>query len=170
VTAEESAREQFVDWVRRHHGRAPEEVVRRPELDGGGFYGFTAVLRHGPVRALASPDRVLAYTDADAFAEWLAAVDFAHSPDADPVQLVHVYRSLQPPPEKPYGEDVFPLLYDAQIATAPTGQAAGAVEPPRLVPQGDGRRVDVWFQLEPGSRLELWSFRVAGDNTVTVQR
>ncbi len=163
----EHARGAFAAWARAQRGLEVEDIVRRPELDGGGFFGFTAVGPGRPVRGLAGHDRVLSYRDPDAFAAWLAAVDFAHAQDADPVQLVHVYRSLQPPTDSRYAEDSFPLLYKQQLATAPAGDAAAL---PRLEADGDGRRVDVWFQCEPGSRLERWSFRVGPDNGFRIER
>ena len=118
------------------------------------------------VRGLASAERVLTYAVAGSFDAWLAATDFAHAPDADPVQFVHVYRSLQPPPESRYAEDSFPLLYEAQLATAPVDGVAESVTLPRLEADGDGRRVEVWYQLEPGSRLERQTFRISTDNTL----
>jgi hypothetical protein len=118
------------------------------------------------VRGLASPDRVLTYAEPGAFDAWLAATDFAHSPDADPVQFVHVYRSLQPPPESRYAEDSFPLLYETQLATAPVDGVTEPVTLPRLEPDGAGRRVEVWYQLEPGSRLERRTFAIGADNSV----
>jgi hypothetical protein len=35
---------------------------------------------------------------------------------------------------------------------------------------GGGRSVELWVQCEPGSRFEHWTFRVARDNTVTIDR
>jgi len=166
VTDERQAEATFADWVRRRHGFKPEEIVRRPELDGGGYLGFTAMGDGNHVRGLASADRVLTYAEPGAIDAWLEATDFAHSPDADPVQFVHVLRSLEPPPENRYAEDSFPLLYQAQLDTAPTEGVAEAVTLPRLEPDGDGRRVEVWYQLEPGSRLELRTYEVRADNTV----
>jgi hypothetical protein len=133
---EESA---FAAAVRERHGIAPREIVRRPELDGGGFLGFTAVADGGNVRGLASSARVLTYADPDAFGEWLAAVDFARWAAADPVQLVHVYRSLQPPPATPHPEDAFPLLYAQQLETAPTAAP-------------DGRPNVLWWLFTSGDR------------------
>ena len=166
----ERAQEAFEAWVRERHGLEPGDVVRRPELDGGGFFGFTAVGKDDYLRGLAAPDRVLTYAEPEAFEAWLAAVDFAHADSADPVQFVHVYRSLQAPPESRYAEDSFPLLYEQQLATAPVGQVAEPVELPRLHTDANGRRVDVWFQSEPGSQLERWTFKVAADNAVEVER
>ena len=165
MTEERRAEAAFAAWVREHHGFRPEQIVRRPELDGGGYLGFTAMSEGHHVRGLASADRVLTYAEPDAVDAWLAATDFVHAPDADPVQFVHVYRSLQPPPESRYAEDSFPLLYEAQLAVAPTGGVAEPVTLPHLEADGDGRRVEVWFQLEPGSRLERRTYRIRADNT-----
>ncbi len=166
MTGERQAQATFADWVLRRHGFKPEEIVRRPELDGGGYVGFTAMGDGHHVRGLASADRVLTYAEPGALDAWLEATDFAHAPEADPVQFVHVYRSLEPPPESRYAEDSFPLLYQAQLDTAPTGGVAEPVTLPRLEADGDGRRVEVWFQLEPGSRLERRTYRVRADNSL----
>ena len=163
---EQQAMATFADYVRERHGFRPTEIVRRPELDGGGFIGLTAIAEGHHVRGLASPDRVLTYAEPRAIDAWLRATDFAHAADADPVQFVHVYRSLEPPPENRYAEDTFPLLYQAQLDTAPTGGAAEPVTLPRLETEADGRRVEVWFQLEPGSRLERRTFTIGLDNVV----
>ena len=165
MTDERQAEATFAAWVRERHGFKPEQIVRRPELDGGGYLGFTAMGDGNHVRGLASADRVLTYAEPGAIDAWLEATDFAHSPDADPVQFVHVYRSLEPPPENRYAEDTFPLLYQAQLDTAPTAGVAEPVTLPRLEADGSGRRVDVWFQLEPGSRLERRTYRIRADNT-----
>ena len=166
MTDERQAEATFADWVRRRHGFKPEEIVRRPELDGGGYLGFTAMGDGHHVRGLASADRVLTHAEPGAIDAWLEATDFAHAPGADPVQFVHVYRSLEPPPESRYAEDSFPLLYQAQLDTAPTGGVAEPVTLPRLEADEDGRRVEVWFQLEPGSRLERRTYRVRADNSL----
>ena len=165
MTDERQAEATFADWVRQKHGFTPEEIVRRPELDGGGYLGFTAMDRGHHVRGLASANRVLTYAEPGAIDAWLKATNFAHSPDADPVQFVHVYRSLEPPPDNRYAEDTFPLLYQAQLDTAPTDRVAEPVTLPRLETDADGRAVEVWFQLEPGSRLERRTYRVRADNT-----
>ena len=166
---EQQAMATFADYVRARHGFRPTEIVRRPELDGGGYIGLTAIAEGHHVRGLASPDRVLTYADPRAIDAWLRATDFAHAPNADSVQFVHVYRSLEPPPEDRYAEDTFPLLYQAQLDTAPTAGVAEPVTLPRLEADGDGRRVEVWFQLEPGSRLERRTFRIRSDNTLAAQ-
>jgi hypothetical protein len=165
VTDERQAEAPFADWVSRRHGFTPEEIVRRPELDGGGYLGFTAMGDGNHVRGLASANRVLTYAEPGAINAWLTATNFAHSPDADPVQFVHVLRSLEPPPEDRYAEDSFPLLYEAQLTTAPVDGVSEPVSLPRLEDAGDGRRVEVWYQLEPGSRLERRRFRIRADNT-----
>lgn len=166
MTDERQAEATFADWVRQRHGFRPQEIVRRPELDGGGYLGFTAMGDDNHVRGLASTERVLTYAEPGAMDAWLKATNFAHSSDADPVQFVHVLRSLEPPPEDRYAEDSFPLLYQAQLDTAPTGSAAEPVTLPRLETEADGRRVDVWFQLEPGSRLERRTYGVRRDNSL----
>ena len=168
MTDEREAEATFADWVRQRHGFKPKEIVRRPELDGGGYLGFTAMGDGNHVRGLASANRVLTHAESGAFNTWLRAINFAHSPDADPVQFIHVLRSLKPPPEDRYAEDSFPLLYQAQLDTAPTDGVAEPVTLPRLEPDGEGRRVEVWFQLEPGSRLERRTFVVSADNSVEV--
>ena len=166
MTDERQAEATFADWVRQKHGFSPDEIIRRPELDGGGFLGFTAMGHGNHVRGLASADRVLTHAEPGAIDAWLAATDFAHAPDADPVQFIHVLRSLQPPAESRYAEDEFPLLYEAQLATAPIESVEGPVTLPQLETDGDGRRVEVWFQLEPGSRLERRTYRIRADNSV----
>ena len=166
MTDERQAEATFADWMRQRHGFDPEEIVRRPELDGGGYLGFTAMGDGNHVRGLASADRVLTYAEPRAIDTWLQATDFAHSSDADPVQFVHVYRSLEPPPEDRYAEDSFPLLYQAQLDTAPTDGVTDPVTLPRLETDGEGRRVEVWYQLEPGSRLERRTFGIRSDNSL----
>ena len=166
MTDEREAEATFADWVRKRHGFTPEEIVRRPELDGGGYLGFTAIGDGNHVRGLASANRVLTYAEPGAIDAWLKATNFAHAPDADPVQFVHVLRSLEPPPEDRYTEDSFPLLYQAQLDTAPTGSVTEPVTLPRLEADGESRRVEVWYQLEPGSRLERRTFRVGSDNSL----
>ena len=166
MTDERQAEATFADWVRQQHGFNPEEIVRRPELDGGGYLGFTAMGDGNHVRGLASADRVLTYAEPGAIDAWLQGTDFAHSPDADPVQFVHVLRSLEPPPENRYAEDSFPLLYQAQLDTAPTDGVTEPVTLPRLERDGEGRRVEVWYQLEPGSRLERRTFGIRSDNSI----
>ena len=156
----------FAEYVRERHGFEPTEIVRRPELDGGGYIGLTAMAEGHHVRGLVSVDRVLTYADPRAIDAWLRATDFAHAADADPVQFVHVYRSLEPPPEDRYAEDSFPLLYEAQLATAPVEGVREPVTLPRLVESDDGRRVEVWYQLEPGSRLARRTYVVTADNVV----
>ena len=156
----------FAEHVRERHGFEPAEIVRRPELDGGGYIGLTAIADGHHVRGLASADRVLTYAEPRAIEAWLRATDFAHAADADPVQFVHVYRSLEPPPEDRYAEDSFPLLYEAQLATAPVAGVGEPVTLPRLEDSRDGRRVEVWYQLEPGSRLERRTFVIGADNVV----
>jgi hypothetical protein len=163
---EQQATATFAQYVRERHGFRPTEIVRRPELDGGGYIGLTAMAEGHHVRGLASSDRVLTYAEPRAIDTWLRATDFAHSPDADPVQFIHVYRSLQPPPEDRYAEDSFPLLYEAQLATAPVDGVGEPVTLPRLEDADGGRRVEVWYQLEPGSRLERRTFVISSDNTV----
>ena len=169
MTDERRAEAAFVAWVRAQHGFRPDEIVRRPELDGGGYLGFTATGDDNHVRGLASADRVLTYAEPGAIDAWLEATDFAHSADVDPVQFMHVYRSLEPPPESRYAEDSFPLLYEAQLATAPVDSVADPVALPRLESDEAGRRVEVWFQLEPGSRLERRTFRIRSDNSLVAQ-
>ena len=166
MTDERQAEATFADWVRQRHGFTPEEIVRRPELDGGGYLGFTAMGGGNHVRGLASANRVLTYAEPGAINAWLTATNFAHSPDADPVQFVHVLRSLEPPPEDRYAEDSFPLLYQAQLDTAPTDGVAETVTLPRLEADGSGLRVEVWYQLEPGSRLERRTYVITADNVV----
>lgn len=168
----DAARAAFAKWVRTHHQLDADELVPRPELDGGGFHGFTAVSDGRFVRGLARPDLVLTSAVDDAFARWVAAVDFAHTAgsDADAVRLVHVHQALLPPPRDRYAESSFPLVTEAQIATAPLGDVAEAVTPPALDVVDGGRRVGVWFQAEPGSRFEHWEFNVAADNGLTIER
>ena len=166
MTDEREAEATFADWVRHKHDFKPEEIVRRPELDGGGYLGFTAMGDGNHVRGLASANRVLTYAEPGAIDAWLKATNFAHSPDADPVQFVHVYRSLEAPPENRYAEDTFPLLYEAQLATAPVGGVSEPVSLPRLEDADGGRRVEVWYQLEPGSRLERRTYCVRADNVL----
>jgi hypothetical protein len=161
----------FAEWVRAHHGLEPERIVPRPELDGDGFRGFTAVAPGRYVRGLVRGPEVLTFAVEDAFARWVAAVDFARVADPDPVRFVHVYQSLQAPPEDRYAESRFPLLSSAQLATAPVDHVAERVGLPCVADEdGGGRRVGVWFQAEPGSTLEHWDFHVAADNAVTVER
>jgi hypothetical protein len=160
----------FAAWVRSHHGLDPERIVPRPELDGDGFRGFTAVAPGRYVRGLVRGSQVLTSGVEDAFARWVAAVDFAHAADPDPVRFVHVFQSLQPPPEDRYGESRFPLVSEAQLATAPVAHVAERVGLPTVSDEDGGRRVGVWFQAEPGSVLEHWDFHVAADNAVTVER
>ena len=166
MTDERQAEATFADWVRQRHGFKPEEIVRRPELDGGGYLGFTAIGDGNHVRGLASADRVLTYAEPGAIDAWLKATDFAHSPDADPVQFIHVLRSLEPPPDSRYSEDSFPLLYQAQLDIAPVAGADGPVALPRLASDGKERRVEVWFQVEPGSRLERRTYAISTDNAL----
>lgn len=166
MTDERQAEATFADWVRQRHGFTPEEIVRRPELDGGGYLGFTAMGGGNHVRGLASANRVLTHAEPGAINAWLTATNFAHSPDADPVRFVHVLRSLEPPPEDRYAEDSFPLLYQAQLDTAPTAGVAETVTLPRLEADGSGLRVEVWYQLEPGSRLERRTYVITADNVV----
>lgn len=163
---EQQATATFVEYVRERHDFKPTEIVRRPELDGGGYIGLTAIAEGHNVRGLASPDRVLTYAEPRAIDAWLRATDFAHAADADPVQFIHVYRSLKPPPDSRYAEDCFPLLYEAQLATAPVGGVSEPVSLPRLEDADDGRRVEVWYQLEPGSRLERRTFCIRADNVL----
>jgi hypothetical protein len=166
-----SAETAFAEWVRSHHGLDPERIVPRPELDGDGFHGFTAVAPGRYVRGLVRGSEVLTFAVDDAFARWVAAVDFAHVVDPDPVRFVHVYQSLQAPPEDRYAESRFPLLSCAQLATAPLDHVAERVELPCVADEdGGGRRVGVWFQAEPGSTLEHWVFHVAADGAVTLER
>ena len=37
---------------------------------------------------------------------------------------------------------------------------------PRLEADGSGLRVEVWYQLEPGSRLERRTYVITADNVV----
>lgn len=163
---EQQAMATFAEYVRERHGFEPTEFVRRPELDGGGYIGLTAMAEGHHVRGLASPDRVLTYAEPTAIDAWLRATDFAHAADADPVQFIHVYRSLEPPPEDRYAEDCFPLLYEAQLATAPVAGVSEPVTLPRLEDADGGRRVEVWYQLEPGSRLERRTYFIRTDNVL----
>ena len=167
-----SPEERFAAFVRERHGFEPERLVARPELDGGGFVGLTAVAPapEPPVRGLVSDDEVLTSAVPGAFEAWLAAVDFAHSDAADPVQLGQVHQALAEPSASPHPEATIPLLYPQQVESAPAAHLAEPVGPPRLVEDGCGRSVELWVQCEPGSRFEHWTYRVAGDNTLTLDR
>jgi hypothetical protein len=168
-----SAESRFADWVRERHGFEPVRLVPRPELDGGGFAGFTAVAPPPglSVRGLVSDDAVLTYAVPGAFEAWLAAVDFAHAAGADAVRFGQVHQALEAPSASSRAEAVIPLLYAQQVESAPTEHLAEPVELPRLRDHdGGGRSVELWFQFEPGSRFEHWTFLVAGDNGLTVER
>jgi hypothetical protein len=169
------AEARFTDWVREHHGFDPVRLVPRPELDGGGFAGFTAVAPPPglSVRGLVSDDAVLTFAVPGAFEAWLAAVDFARAAraDADAVRFGQVRQALEAPSASSRAEAVIPLLYAQQVESAPAEHLAEPVEPPRLRDhEGGGRSVELWFQLEPGSRFEHWTFLVSGANGLTVER
>lgn len=170
-----SAEERFTDWVCEHHGFDPVRLVPRPELDGGGFAGVTAVAPPPgrSVRGLVSDGAVLTYAVPGAFEAWLAAVDFANAAasDADAVRFGQVRQALEAPSASGRAEAVIPLLYAQQVESAPAEHLAEPVRPPRLRDlEGGGRSVELWFQFEPGSRFEHWTFHVARDNALTVER
>lgn len=167
-----SPEQRFAAFVRERHGFEPERLVARPELDGGGFVGLSAVAPPPGlnVRGLVADDAVLTYAVPGAFEAWLAAVDFAHADTADPVQLGQVHQALSEPSASSHEEAVIPLLYTQQVESAPTAHLAEPIGPPRLVQDGGGRNVELWVQCEPGSRFEHWTFRVARDNSVTIDR
>ena len=97
----------------------------------------------------------------------LAAGLATHADAADPVQFGQVRQALEAPSASSHPEAEIPLLYPEQVETAPAAHLAEPVGPPRLVQEDGGRRVELWFQLEPGSRFELRTFHVAGDNSLT---
>lgn len=169
-----AAKRAFEDYVESVHdiNLSKAEVIERPELDAAPFFGFVAVQSDGDkyVRGLASPDRVLTYHEPDAFAQFLAAVDFAHSETISARQFVEIYGSLQEPDSNPFAEASWPILYQQQLDSAPVSHIAEPLSLPVIEQPDNLKIVKVWYAFEPGSRYELWSFTVQPDNTFSLER
>ncbi len=192
----DAARRGFASFVAARDAIAPAEVeiVDRDELHTPPYYCFAAIGPGPYLRGLAQADgEVLTHAQPDAFGRWLRGVGFvrertsdagdaaagadaADAPDAavSAAQFVQIHRLLRPPDPNPYAEGSFPLLYPQQLASAPTGGLAEAIGPPTVEDAAgsdcDVRRVNVWWQLEPGAQFELRTYTVTAGGACTIQR
>jgi hypothetical protein len=169
-----TAKRAFEDYVERVHdiNLRKADVIERPELHSAPFYGFVAVQSDGDnyVRGLVGPDSVLTFHEPNAFAQFLAGVDFSQSEAVSALQFVDIYGSLQEPDPNPTAEASWPILYQQQLDSAPVSHVAEPLFLPLIEQSNDVKVVKVWYAFEPGSRYELYSFTVQPDNTFSLTR